>query len=508
MAISFNFFPNYRRASTRVVEQVGRKRSQGGNYIPEKVLIVGQYDQTKTAVEEYEVFRGYTAEDFANQFGYGSEIHRQAIKILEPLGGFSENLYAVAVAEPADADAASGTVTFTDSATSSGTWYIDVAGETYQVNVASGDTDDEQAAAFVAAITADINAPFTAAVGGAGSENIVTITAKTKGIVGNDFGVRLNPQGVSQSSNNPSGTTVAVPETGYLTSGSGEIDVEDVFVNTDGSDRLGDTWYTFITCPVRDATNLALYKTALNRRIESAPNRMAATVVAYGPKTTYAEYIEIPDDTNAKTIAPIWDARVLLPENEFGAAVIGYVVASANIDPGRPFMGIETTIPILPDIPDLTYAQVDALFRAGGGYCKTNASGNLVLGDLAVSYRTTAAGGATEEWYDLVSVTMRQQKAYAVEQMLRGEPYVRGMLASDDVITAKEYVIKPKKLIADLFALIDNWASEGWTKNPEAVKDTVIAEINATNNSRLDAEFTDDEAKALRIIAVKAAFLY
>jgi len=76
------------------------------------------------------------------------------------------------------------------------------------------------------------------------------------------------------------------------------------------------------------------------------------------------------------------------------------------------------------------------------------------------------------------------------------------------VVTAKEYVIKPKKLIADLFALIDSWATEGWTKNPESVKDTVLAEINATNNSRLDAEFTDDEAKALRIIAVKAAFLY
>ncbi len=506
MAISFNFFAPYRRASTRVVEQVGRKRSQGGNYIPEKVLIVGQYDQQKT-VNEYEVFRGYTAEDFANQFGYGSEIHRQAIRILEPLGGFSENLYAVAVKEPTDAVAATGTVTFTGAATASGTWYIDVAGETYQVNVASGDTGDEQAAKFAAAITADINAPVVAAAGDSGSENIVTITARTKGIVGNDIGVRLNPQGVSQSSNNPEGTAVTLSGE-YLEDGSGAIDVEEVFVNTDGSDRLGDTWYTFITCPVRDETNLALYKTALNQRIESAPNRMAATVVAYGPKTTYADYIDIPADTNAKTIAPIWDARVLLPENEFGAAVIGYVVASANIDPGRPFMGIETTIPIRPDVPDLTYAQADALFRAGGGYCKTNASGNLVLGDLAVSYRTTAAGGATEEWFDLASVTMRQQKAYAVEQMLRGEPYVRGMLASDDVITAKEYVIKPKKLIADLFALIDNWASEGWTKNPEAVKDTVIAEINATNNSRLDAEFTDDEAKALRIIAVKAAFLY
>src|SRR5690554_2621092 len=130
MAIPFNFFAPYRRASTRVVEQVGRKRSHGGDYIPEKVLIVGQYDQQKTAVDEYEVFRVYTAEDFANQFGYGSEIHRQAIRILEPLGGFSENLYAVAEEEPDDADAANGTVTFTDVAASSGTWYIDVAGET------------------------------------------------------------------------------------------------------------------------------------------------------------------------------------------------------------------------------------------------------------------------------------------------------------------------------------------------------------------------------------------
>src|SRR5574344_885698 len=146
MAVAFNYFPQFRRASNRVVEQVGRKRSQGGAYIPEKVLIVGQYDQLKTSVEEYEAFRGYTAEDFANQFGYGSEIHRQAIQILGPLGGYSENLYAMAVEEPAAAVAAFGTVTFTDPASSSGTWFIEVAGKVYQVNVASAATVDAQAA--------------------------------------------------------------------------------------------------------------------------------------------------------------------------------------------------------------------------------------------------------------------------------------------------------------------------------------------------------------------------
>lgn len=510
MAISFNFFPPYRRASTRVVEQVGRKRTQGGAYIPEKVLIVGQYDQAKTSVVKYEAFHGFNAEDFANQFGYGSDIHRQAIKILEPLGGFYEHLYAVAVEDPEDAGVATETVTFTTAATAGGTWYIDIGGETYQINVASGDTAIEQAAAFAAAVTADINAPVTATVGTISSEHIVTVTAKTAGTAGNQICIRFNPQGISQSSNNPSGTTIALSATskGFLVGGTGDIDVTDVFTNTDGSDKLGDTWYTFITCPSSAADNLAIYKAKLDARFEAAPNRMLATIVAYGPKTTYAQYIEIPDGTNCKFIAPVWDARVLLPNNEFGAAVIGCVVASALQDPGRPFIGIETTIPIYPDIADLTYAQADALFRTGGGYFKVNAAGNLCIGDLAVSYRTTAAGGTTEEWFDLVSITMRQQKAYAVEQLLRGEPYVRGMLTSDDVITAKEYVIKPKVLIADLFALIDSWATEGWTKNPESVKDTVLAEINATNNSRLDAEFTDDEAKALRIIAVKAAFLY
>ena len=508
MSISFNYFPQFRRASARVVEQVGRKRSVGGNYIPEKVLIVGQYNQAKTAVIEYEPFRGFTAEDFANQFGYGSEIHRQAIQILEPLGGYSDNLCAMAVEEPSAAVAAFGPVTFTDAATSSGTWYLDIGGEQYQVNVASGATGAIQAAALIAAITADINAPVTATPGGSGSEHIVTITAKQKGASGNDIGVRLNPYGIAQVAGNPSGTTVAVPVSGFLTSGSGAIDVTDVFLKTDGSDNLGDEWYTFVTCPVRDATNIALYKTALNRRFESTPNRAAATIVAYGPGTTYAQYIAIPDDYNSKFIAPIWDDRVYLPQNEFAAAVIGYAVASAMIDPGRPFVGLETTIPVKPNVPNLTYAQVDALFRAGGGYCTVNAAGNLCLGDLAVCYRLTSAGGATEEWFDLVSVTMRQQKAYQVEQLLRSDPYIRGMLTSNDAITAKDYVIKPNRLIADLFALIDNWASEGWTKNPEDVKDTVIAEINATNNSRLDAEFIDDEAKALRIIAVKAAFLY
>ena len=60
------------------------------------------------------------------------------------------------------------------------------------------------------------------------------------------------------------------------------------------------------------------------------------------------------------------------------------------------------------------------------------------------------AGGATEEWFDLVSVTDETAKGVCRLNKCCGDP-MRGMLTSDDVVTAKEYVIKPKKLIADLF---------------------------------------------------------
>ena len=157
---------------------------------------------------------------------------------------------------------------------------------------------------------------------------------------------------------------------------------------------------------------------------------------------------------------------------------------------------------------DNTYAQADALFRAGGGYCKLSPSGTLMLGDIGLSYRLTTAGAATEEWFALVQLTLRQCKAYQAEQVFLSDPYTRGVVGSNDIVTAKDYVIKPNKVKADLYALVDAWAAEGWTKNPDDVKATISAEINALYNSRIDAEMTDDAAEALRIIAVKLGFLY
>lgn len=505
MAISFDIFPSHRRASMRQIELVGKKRSTAGAYIPEKILIPGQYLAAKTGVTVGEIKHLYTADEVGDWFGYGSEIHRQAVWIYAALGGFSENVYCVGCTA-ATGNAAALAITITGDATSSGSLYFSIAGNLYQISVAPGDTDDEIATALVAAITADIAAPYTAAVGGAGSTNIVTCTAKNSGLNGNSMYAMMAPDGVSQSSLAPSGPAVTFATSGYFAGGTGSIDIDDALYAT-GVDKLANEWITLIAAPFQDDTNIGKLKTYLTSRMNMSPSRLAGSVIGY-VKKSYADALAVPATINSKHIATIWDARSLAPDIEFGAAVLGQIAYSATLDPGRPFVTLPLGVPVKAGIFDNDYARNDALFRAGIGYCKLDASGDMILGDVALSYRLTAAGAATEEWFDMVSLTRRQVKAYQAEQTFLSDPYTRGMVGSDDIVTAKDYVIKPKKVLADIYALIDNWTAEGWTKNPAVVKATAKAEINATNQSRIDAELTDDEAAALRIIALKLAFLY
>jgi phage tail sheath gpL-like len=498
MAISFSNINSSVRASNVFIEMEGVSSSVGGDYIPPIGLIMGQYDQSKTSVVDNVPVQVFTADQVGELAGFGSEAHRQAIWIFGLLGGFYENMWWAPIAEPDSAGAATGTLVFgSGPATSTGTYNISICGDVYSLPVAVGDTATSLGDDLVTAITADINSAVTA-INTAGS---VAITAKTKGTNGNEISVILNPAGDSDQLLNPSGLTVTEPATGYLTGGTGVCDVETALAN------MGDRWYTHVTGPYNDATNIGFYKAAGDARFDPGVNRLFATYIAYVQKT-YSEAYAIPATINSEWIAPSWEPRSYSPHWELQAAVMGLAMASMALDPGRPYKTLSTGIPVNTATANLTYAENDALFRAGMGYFKTDSTGDLLVGDLALSYRTNSSGAAASDWYDLVSLHLRQQKAYNLENLFLGSPYDRGMVADNTTITAKNYVIKPAKVVTDLFSMIDFWNSEGWTKNPDTVKATISAEINSSNNSRIDAELTDDPAQALRIIATKFNFLY
>lgn len=502
--INFNSVDPNSRASQVFVEVEGVRRSVSGGNIPQKGLIPGQYDQALIAgITDYEPVQVFSSDDVGSKAGFGSESHRQAVQVFAKLGGFSDKVWWVPIPEPGAAVKASGTIVFAVNASSSGTQFFMIGGILYSFGVANSATPTAQGDSLVAAITAELGSSFTA-VNAVGT---VTVTAKTAGVNGNDIKIVRNPGGQTQASLNPTGTTVSVPGSGgFLTSGAGVTDTHDMFFESDESEKLGDRFYTCIAGPYNDATNLGYYKDSWDARIDPGVKRPFDSFVGF-TKEIYSAALAKPATINSEGISMVWDDRLYAPAWELQAAVMGLVMASATFDPGRPFKTLSTGLPFNTDSPDLSYAKNDALFRAGMGYFKAS-TGEMRIGDLALTYRKNAVNAPTEEWFDSVSMHRRQQKIYDIDILFNSSPYTQSMVTDNTSITTKAYVIKPKQVIADLSNLVDNWGLQGWTKNVDIVKASIASEINAVNNSRIDAELTDDEAQALRIIAMKYAFLY
>jgi phage tail sheath gpL-like len=504
MAISFNDVGPNVRASKNFIELAGVKKSFADLFIPPTGGLIGQYDVSKTATVDYEPVKVVSADDVGSKFGFGSHIHRQALRI--PPGVFLQGggIYAFPLPEAAGT-AATDTITFTGtSATSAGTFYFLIAGDLIQVAVSIGDTPTNIGDALVAATTAKQNLPIT----NTNSSGVVTNLCKGKGTYGNQIKVVINPSGDVQENKNPAGITVALGNAdGFLSTGATDPSVEDVFFSS-GLDHLGDRWYTAFTMPLTDTANIAFHKASGELRKDPAVNRMFVSIGGY-IKETYAAALALPAVTNSEWVSQVWENRAHSPAFELSATLFGQYLNEQNQAPNRPYKTLATGIQVDTSSSDESYDKLDALFRAGMGYCKIDSSGVSRFGDQALTYRTNDAGGDSEEWFDLVSISTRQAKAYSLEQLFLTDKYQRAVVVTNDDVTAVDYAIAPKDVVADITKLIEDlWAPNAWTKNVETVIEGITAEINDANNARIDAELTDDEAKTLRIIALKYAFLY
>ncbi len=504
MSISFETVDPNARASQIFIELRGVRRSVAGSLLPPIGIFPGQYDQSLIAgITDFTPVQVFTADEVGDLAGFGFEAHRQALWLFGLLGGFYDNMWWVPIPEPAAAVVATGTIIFATNTGSSGTYFFSIGGDLISFGVPDGVTPTEVGDLLVTAITANLNGLVTAA----NVTGTVTCTSKTLGVNGNEISLILNPGGTVQESQNPATMTVAVPGSGgYLTSGADVTLLHDMFFDGDEADILGDRFYTCIAGPYTDAANIAHYDNSWALR--SAPDIRRPFDSFFGfVKELYAAALAKAPTINSEAVSPFWDPRVFSPHWELQAAVMGLVMLSTTFDPGRPFKTLQPGIPYDTFTGDLDYGRNDALFQSGMGYFKSVA-GKLAIGDLALSRRLNDVAAATEEWYDSVSMHRRQQFIFDIENLFSGGPYTRGMVADDDSVTAKAYVIKPKQIIADLFSLIDFWDSEGWVKNVATIKESVVAEINASNASRMDAEVTLDEAQALRIVANLVKFLF
>lgn len=505
MTIFFNNVPQAARASNIYIELAGVKKTLASFFIPPIGGLIGQYDPAKVATVDYVPVKVVNSDDVGNRFGFGSHIHRQALRFPAAVFLQGGGVYAFPVPEDGGATAAEDTITFVGTATTAGTFFFLIGDEIVEVGSVIGDTEAATATKLETAIAAvrDISITGVAALG------VVTSTAKFKGLSGNQILQVINPGGEVQEAQNPAGLTVALgnPD-GFLSAGATDPSVEDVFFDGSGDDILGDRWYTAFTMPYTDATNIGWHVASGEDRKDPAVNRMLGSYGGY-IKETFAAALALPPTINSEWVGPIWEARHRAPAFELSASLVGTILDEQNQAPNRPYKTLEVDGSADVSVSNLKDTEYDALFRAGMSYCRTDIAGNLRFGDIALSRRLNDVGGATQEWFDAVTLSTRQAKAYSIEQLFLTEKYQRAVVVDNAAVTVVEFALAPKDVISDITKLIqDLWLPFAWSKNGDAIIASITAEINAGFEGRIDAEVTDDEAKALRIIAIRYAYLF
>ena len=228
--------------------------------IQSRSLLVGYKTSAGTAAPDTPVL--VTGQSLANQYGgRGSELARMFAAFQAQVGGGQADVFLLPIAEPSGGTAATRLITFDFSTGSSAAAQdsIDVfiAGYKMSALVASGDTATVIGASVRDAINANLDLPVTATA----SSGVVTLTARTKGLTGEDLPVIVNVPNSSSSKIRAAAGTVT-----YATNATG---------NGSATVSVGGTTYT---AAITSGDTPSVVATAVGAAINAASGPVTASV--------------------------------------------------------------------------------------------------------------------------------------------------------------------------------------------------------------------------------------
>lgn len=485
MSVTFDFVPANAAAPGVFVEQKAVRGGLGGLVIPQKILLIGQYNTGKTPEDNVPKLLTGGAAQAADLYGLGSMLHIMAMAADKGRGIVP--LYALPVPDDAGASAATGQITVTGTATGSGTISLYIAGKLVRVSVAKDDTFDVIAEAIGDAITADVTLPVTAAV----DSGDVNLTSKWKGLSANGITIEVDLGGDIEEANEPAGVVLTISDM--------DLGTTDPTITT-ALGNLGDTWHTIIANPYTADEQLDDMEEAGDARIHPLVKRPFAGVCGY--TGTLADLLTLLDSRNSAWTTPMpVEGSPNLPA-EIAAALAGKAAAHWQAKPGVPYRG---ALPgILPGAARWTYAQRDQVIKAGASTFRVGADGQVYVDALATTRTQNDLGADDDSWRWTETINNIQAKIYSVEQLFLGEPFVEAVVVDDDAITGMSYAIRPKTVKAYAIQLVDElWAARALTKERDAVVAGIVAEIDDANPGRINLLIPDVLAAGLKIIAGK-----
>lgn len=437
-----------------------------------RLALIGQMTADGSA-EVGDLVRVFGSDDAKTLFGPGSELHLMALAALATNTGIE--LLALPIAAEAGAVAATATVTLGGGpATKDAQGTCRIGHRRLTWTVESGDEAAAAAAALAAAINAETELPVTAAAASA----VVTLTAKCKGLVGNELTFEVY-----------AGTEITVTPTA-MASGAGGLDLDSTALVPLLKPALG--LQPSHLCP-SDNSDTAL--TALRTHLETVADPTAMDY-AYG----FCGHVGTLSaaTTLAAAIDSWWESGGALEQAEslsyeIGAGYTAAIMLESDVARPRQDLVIKGVTGPTSSDKVWTHSEQNTLIQNGICPLVPNNRGELVIVREATMQVTDADGDECDVWDHSVVETscylMQDARDYLQSRFRRAKKY-DGI--HDDIKEA--FLGRARTMWFDKLVLV---------LNPDRWADTVLVLDNATDPARIDLQADVMIVVGLRVIAFK-----
>ena len=424
--------------------------------------------------------------------GRGSQLARMVAKYraIDPFG----ELWVIAVDEP-EGDVATGTLTLTGNAQASGTLSLYIGASRVQAAVVTGDAPTAIATTLAAVINANADLPVTAGA----AAGVVTLTARHKGLTGNDIPLLMNYYGTIGSENIPDGVNVTITA---MAGGTGAPDLSGTVA------AMGDEPFDFIGTPFSDSASLATIALEMN----DFSGRWSYARQLYGHVYTakigtLSDLVAFGDTLNNQHITVAgYETGVQTAADELVALRTARNAVFIRNDPARPTQTGELT-GALPALAGnrFTLTEQQSLLMHGIATAYSEGGVLRIQRDIT-TYKQNAYGVADNSYLD--SETLHTS-AYVIRQLksIITSKYPRHKLANDGTrFGPGQAIVTPAVLRGEMCASYRTMERAGIVENFDLFKQHLVVERNVSDPTRVDVLFPPDYVNQLRVFALLNQF--
>lgn len=489
MGISFETIPLTIRTPGVFVEFSNANALKGAEIQPHTSLCMGQMLAAGTGTDG-QVYSVESADEAAVLFGTNSQLHEQvaAYKAADPL----TELFAIGIADNGGGVAASGSITWTGTATESRELALYVGGRRISVAVTKGDTAATIETNALAAFALVSNLPVTVA---ADSGTGVDFTARHKGTIGNQIEI-----GHSQlpGERAPSGLTLTVTA---MASGATDPDY------TAAIAAMAEDQYNTIAVGIVNATPTGLLIAELESRW--GPMRQIEGVAFGAFADTRANLTTLGNSFNSFSfVLAGLEVSALLPLPwEVAGVLAGRSAQQAETDPARASTGV-TMAGMAGAKRGLrfTRAQRDILLSDGVSTFTVAQDGRLLIERLVTTFQVNALSLPDTSFQDLTTVRTLAALRFSMRARISSK-FARFKLKDDgEPIPAGQPIVNPSIIKAELIALFLDWIALGWVEDLEQFKAELVVERDGTDPNRVNALLPPNLINNLLVTAAQIAF--